>query len=106
MPEMERIGMRPFFYVKKGDEMPELCRFLGIVIQMYFNDHVPPHFHALYNDLEGMFDLTTLEMIDGDLPARVKGLVVEWASLHKEELMNNWVSLTKTGEFKKIDPLV
>lgn len=86
--------------------MPELCRFLGIVIQMYFNDHVPPHFHALYNDLEGMFDLTTLEMIDGDLPARVKGLVVEWASLHKEELMNNWDSLTKTGEFKKIDPLV
>lgn len=42
--------------------MPELCRFLGIVIQMYFNDHMPPHFHALYNDLEGVFDLTTLRV--------------------------------------------
>lgn len=86
--------------------MPELCRFLGIVIQMYFNDHMPPHFHAIYNDLEGIFDLTTLNMLEGNLPARVKGLVVEWASLHKEELLYNWNTLTLTGDFKKIKPLV
>lgn len=86
--------------------MPELCRFLGIVIQMYFNDHMPPHFHAIYNDLEGIFDLTTLNMLEGNLPARVKGLVVEWASLHKEELLCNWNTLTLTGDFKKIKPLV
>lgn len=86
--------------------MPELCRFLGIVIQMYFNDHMPPHFHAIYNDLEGVFDLTTLNMLEGNLPARIKGLVVEWASMHKEELASNWKSLTQSGEFKKIDPLV
>ena len=86
--------------------MPELCRFLGIIIQMYFNDHMPPHFHAIYNDLEGVFELSTLEMLEGNLPARVKGLVVEWASLHKQDLIDNWNSLTKTGEYKKIAPLV
>lgn len=73
---------------------------------MYFNDHMPPHFHAIYNDLEGIFDLTTLNMLEGNLPARVKGLVVEWASLHKEELLCNWNTLTLTGDFKKIKPLV
>lgn len=73
---------------------------------MYFNDHMPPHFHAIYNDLEGVFNLTTLDMIEGNLPARVRGLVVEWATLHKGELLSNWISLTKTGDFKKIAPLV
>ena len=86
--------------------MPELCRFLGIIIQMYFNDHMPPHFHAIYNDLEGVFEISTLEMLDGNLPARVRGLVIEWATLHKQELMDNWNSLTITGVYKKIPPLV
>ena len=86
--------------------MPELCRFLGIIIQMFFNDHMPPHFHAIYNDLEGVFELSTLEMLDGNLLARVRGLVIEWATLHKQELMDNWNSLTITGVYKKIPPLV
>ena len=86
--------------------MPELCRFLGIVIQMYFNDLMPPHFHAIYNDLEGVFELSTFEMLEGNLPARVKGLVIEWATLHKQDLQDNWNSLANTGEYKKIDPLV
>lgn len=90
----------------KGVKMPELCRFLGIIIQMYFNDHLPPHFHAIYNDLEGVFELSTLEMLEGNLPARVRGLVIEWAILHKQELVDNWNSLTITGVYRKIPPLV
>ena len=71
--------------------MPELCRFLGIII----------HFHAIYNDLEGIFEFSTFQMLEGNLPARVKGLVIEWATLHKQELIDNWNSLTKTGMYKK-----
>jgi len=67
---------------------------------------MPPHFRAIYNDLEGVFELSTLEMLDGNLPARVRGLVIEWATLHKQELMDNWNSLTITGVYKKIPPLV
>ena len=70
------------------------------------HDHMPPHFHAIYNDLEGVFELSTFEMLEGNLPARVKGLVIEWATLHKQDLQDNWNSLTNTGEYKKIDPLV
>jgi hypothetical protein len=56
--------------------------------------------------LEGVFELSTFEMLEGNLPARVKGLVVEWATLHQQDLLDNWNSLTNTGEYKKIDPLV
>jgi hypothetical protein len=85
--------------------MPEISRFLGIVIKMYFFDHNPPHFHAFYGELEAVFAIETLEMIKGDLPPRVTGLVVEWAELHKTELKENW-SLMKQEKFKKIEPLV
>lgn len=86
--------------------MPELSRFLGIIITMYFRDHSPPHFHAEYNEYEATFDIATLSKINGNLPSRVLGFVVEWAALHQEELMKNWESLNKTGSFHKIAPLV
>jgi hypothetical protein len=86
--------------------MPEVSRFLGIIIAMYFNDHSPPHFHVKYNEYRASIDIKTLGMIDGTLPPRVLGLVSEWAEEHRKELLDNWKSLEESGTFKKIDPLV
>lgn len=66
--------------------MPELSRFYGIVIQMYFGDHPPPHFHAVYGTSKAVVDIETLAIISGRLPPRARGLVVEWATLHQDEL--------------------
>ena len=81
--------------------MPEIARFYGIVIKLFFGDHPPPHFHAIYGEYIGLFNIDTLEMIEGDLPRRAKNLVVEWASIHKEELKRMW----DTQEFHKLPPL-
>lgn len=70
--------------------MPVICRFYGIVIKVYFNDHIPPHFHALYGEYNGVFDIESFEMIEGDLPKRAKKLVQEWAAENKEELKCMW----------------
>lgn len=70
--------------------MPVICRFYGIVIKMYFNDHIPPHFHALYGEYNGVFDIESFEMIEGDLPKRAKKLVQEWSAENKEELKCMW----------------
>ncbi|MEO5341261.1 MAG: DUF4160 domain-containing protein [Magnetococcus sp. MYC-9] len=86
--------------------MPEVSRFLGIFIFMYFNDHDPPHFHVQYNEFRAVIDIDTLALSDGKLPGRVLGLVVEWAELHREELLSNWCSLRVDGSFRKIEPLV
>lgn len=85
--------------------MPEISRFLGIVIRMYFADHNPPHFHAFYGEHEAVFSIDTLEVITGKLPGRVIWLVVEWSELHKEELKKNW-ELLKKEKFITIKPLV
>jgi hypothetical protein len=86
--------------------MPELSRFLGISIMMYFDDHNPPHFHARYNDYRALISIDELIILDGHLPARILGLVIEWAELHKKELMQNWDMVKTTGKYFKIDPLV
>ena len=81
--------------------MPEVARFYGIVVKMFFGDHPPPHFHAVYGEHVGLFNVDTLKMMEGDLPNRARGLVVEWAHLHKEELKRMWES----QEFRKLPPL-
>lgn len=86
--------------------MPEISRFLGIIIYMYFNDHNPPHFHVQYNNFRAIIDIGRLALIDGNLPPRVLGLVVEWAELHQAELLKNWDSINTSGVYSKIDPLV
>lgn len=86
--------------------MPEISRFLGIVIYMFFNEHNPPHFHAEYNEHKASIDIRTLGLIEGKLPSKVMSLVVEWAQEHQDELLENWYSIQKTGEFHKIKPLV
>jgi len=70
--------------------MPVITRFYGIVIKMYFNDHLPPHLHAIYGEYNGLFDLNTLELLEGDLPVRAVRLVMEWGKDYKDELIKMW----------------
>jgi len=86
--------------------MPEISRFLGISITMYFNDHMPPHFHAEYNNEEAAFEISSLSKIAGYLPPRITGFVIEWASQHQAELMANWELLNTKGTFNKVAPLI
>ena len=86
--------------------MPELSRFLGISILMYFNDHNPPHFHVRYNDDRAIISINELKLLEGHLPARILGLVIEWAELYKEKLIQNWDLVKTTGKYFKIEPLV
>lgn len=84
--------------------MPEISRFLGIIIFMNFNEHNPPHFHAKYGDFEITIEISS-GIINGKFPKRALNLVMEWYEMHKDELLENWNSLISTGEFKKISPL-
>ena len=70
--------------------MPQISYFLGVIIRMFYRDHNPPHFHAVYGDYEALIDIQKNEIISGNLPPRVLGLVVEWTALHQQELMDNW----------------
>lgn len=67
--------------------MPEISRFFGIVIKMFFDDHNPPHFHAEYGGDLALIDIRSLAVFSGRLPPRVTGLVIEWATLHQRELL-------------------
>jgi hypothetical protein len=91
---------------KDGTIMPEISRFLGIVIFMYFNDHNPPHFHARYGEYEAAVSINDLSVVEGNLPARILGFVIEWAVLHRQELMNDWNLIQTTGDYLKIKPLI
>jgi hypothetical protein len=81
--------------------MPEIARFYGIVIKLFFHDHNPPHFHAIYGEYIGLFEIHSLEMIEGDLPANAKRLVVEWGQKNKSELLQMW----NNQNFHKLPPL-
>jgi hypothetical protein len=85
--------------------MPTISRFYGILIQMYFGDQVPPHFHALYAEFEALIAIETLEVIRGDLPARAMALVLEWAQQHRDELRRDWNLCAQNQTPAKISPL-
>ena len=82
--------------------MPEISRFLGIIITMYFDEHNPPHFHIKYNEYRASMHIETFNVIVGHLPAKVRGLVEEWAESHQDELMAMW----NTKEFHRVKPLI
>lgn len=82
--------------------MPEISRFLGIIIFMYFDEHNPPHFHVKYNEHRAVMDIQSLNILAGYVPVKVRGLVEEWAELHQQELLEMW----NTKDFRKIKPLV
>jgi len=85
--------------------MPELSRFFGIVIRMFFNDHEPAHFHAVYQEHEALVRIDTLDVIRGELPRRALALVLEWAVLHRDELRRDW-ELARSGKSPEpIQPL-
>jgi len=86
--------------------MPTISTFYGILIQMFWNDHAPPHFHALYAEYEVLIDIRTLETIKGDFPRRALALVLEWAQTHRTELIEDWKLCEHNHPLKKIAPLV
>lgn len=85
--------------------MPEIARFLGIVIKMFYNDHNPPHFHAEYGDQTGWIDIENLVLIRGELPRKQLQLVLGWAALHQEELRLNWNRARAGESIERIAPL-
>jgi len=84
--------------------MPVISRFYGIVIEMYFNDHNPPHFHAKYSGSEALFSFSG-DIIEGSLPNRASTLVKDWILLHRSELEDNWVKARAGEPLSSIDPL-
>ena len=70
--------------------MPIISSFYGILIRMFFNDHAPPHFHVQYAEHKATVDIRTLAILNGQLPRRAQELVLDWAELHQEELLNDW----------------
>lgn len=85
--------------------MPELSRFFGIVIAMYWNDHGMPHFHAKYTNHRASFSIADLTLLEGHLPPRVTALVLEWAFLHRDELQRNWERAMAKKPLEPIAPL-
>ena len=85
--------------------MPELSRFFGVVIRMFYNDHDPPHFHASYGEHEALLGVETLEVLRGALPRRALALVLEWAVLHRAELLEAWQLASRGEPPKRIEPL-
>jgi len=75
------------------------------MIQIFWGDHSPPHFHALYGEFEVLININTLEVMRGTMPRRALILVLEWASLHREELMEDWKLCEARQTPKKIEPL-
>jgi hypothetical protein len=86
--------------------MPQISYFLGVIIRMFYRDHNPPHFHAVYADFECIIDMEKNEIIGGELPPRVLGIVTEWSAIHKAELMDNWERARQQEILKDIAPLV
>ncbi|OGC00634.1 transcriptional regulator [candidate division KSB1 bacterium RBG_16_48_16] len=85
--------------------MPEISRFLGIIIAMFFDEHNPPHFHARYGKEKVAIEIDSLRILDGRFPPRALGLVMEWASQHKDELLRNWELARDNQPLQKIEPL-
>ncbi len=85
--------------------MPEISRFLGITVQMYYNDREPPHFHVRYSGQKALIAIETVSLLQGSLSPRALGLVSEWASLHREELMEDWNLARAEAQLNPIAPL-
>ncbi len=82
--------------------MPTISAFFGIAIQMFWRDHGPPHFHAVYGEYEAIVDIRTMRVTRGSLPIRALALVLEWAAVHRDELLEDW---NLCGELKTPKPI-
>jgi len=86
--------------------MPEISRFYGIVVSMFYDDHNPPHFHAQYGEFKAVIRINDFALMDGNLPPKAIGLVIEWANIHKKELIENWELAVTDQQLNKIAPLI
>ena len=84
--------------------MPEISRFLGVVIAMYYRDHAPPHFHAVYGEYEVTVEIAT-GTVNGNMPKRALAHVQEWRTLHQPELHNIWTLARASRPLPRIEPL-
>lgn len=85
--------------------MPRVSEFFGIVVTMYYHDHPPPHFHTRYAEHRAAYRIDSLGLLRGELPRRAHALVLEWATLHREELRINWDRAHSGRTPNRIDPL-
>lgn len=85
--------------------MPRVSQFYGVVVYMYFNDHLPSHFHAEYGGVEAVYAIDTLDVLRGQLPRRAHIMVIEWALAHRDELRDNWQKARDQQPLAQIDPL-
>ncbi len=85
--------------------MPTICRFLGIVIARYYDDHGHPHFHARHADGQAKVRIDPVEVLDSSLDVRQLRLVLAWAELHREELLENWRRARQGETLGEIEPL-
>ncbi len=86
--------------------MPRISQFFGILIYMYYNDHMPPHFHAKWAEHEVIVEISSKKIYAGSFPKSQLALVLRWATLHKEELMSNWERARRGESLNQITPLV
>ncbi|MEQ1732873.1 MAG: DUF4160 domain-containing protein [Bacteroidia bacterium] len=84
--------------------MPEISRFYGIIIYMFYNEHNPPHFHVQYQEFEAIIEIES-GIVKGRIPRRALKLIFEWMDLHNEELMGNWKKIEERKSLLKIEPL-
>lgn len=85
--------------------MPVLSRFYGIIIRMFFDEHVPPHFHAEYGEYELVVGISPIKILKGKVPKRVQSMVLEWAALHQAELIEDWALCQTQQQPQRIEPL-
>lgn len=85
--------------------MPEISRFFGIIITMYFDDHPPAHFHVRYGSSKAIFAISPPGLLEGQLSPRTLGLVTEWAALHRDELLANWNLARQQQPLNRVAPL-
>jgi len=84
--------------------MPEISRFLGIVIAMYYRDHEPAHFHAVYGEYEITIEIRT-GAVNGKFPQRALKHVLEWCAEHQVELLDDWELARGRRPLRRIEPL-
>ena len=85
--------------------MPEISRFFGIVVSMYYHDHPPPHFHVRYGSQKALVSIEDLTVLKGRISPRVRDLVTQWATAHKMELEQNWERSERNALLARIEPL-
>ncbi|MBA3968877.1 MAG: DUF4160 domain-containing protein [Gemmatimonadetes bacterium] len=85
--------------------MPLITEFYGILIRMFYNDHAPPHFHAVYGEHELVVGISPIRILDGQAPNRVRSMVLEWSALHQTELLDDWERCRRAEPLLPIPPL-